>query len=103
DRWYPVSAPQPCSVPMAVPTIVSENNMDIYPNPANNQITITSDKHNITGVEIYNMLGERVYASLNLPHILATTIAIAPLNNGVYLLKIATGDNATSRKLVIQK
>ncbi|HSY77622.1 MAG TPA: T9SS type A sorting domain-containing protein, partial [Bacteroidia bacterium] len=103
DRWYPISAPEPCSVPLAVPTVVSENTLGVYPNPANNLVTITSDNHNITGMEIYNILGERVHSSLNLPNMATTTLDVSSLNNGVYLLKIYTGSTAMSKKLIIQK
>jgi len=70
----------------------------IYPNPASNQLTIISPLEEITQIEIYNLLGQKVAAYTPLES-LSETINISSLNAGVYLLKI----NATITKKVLIK
>lgn len=79
----------------------SENNISnlkIYPNPANTQVTITSDSFATKTVEIYNILGKKVLSTKanNEP------INVSNLNKGVYVIKITEEDKTASRKLVIE-
>lgn len=103
DRWFPVMAQNPCSPTLGTPAITAENNISIYPNPVNTQLTITSDKPTITGVEIYNMLGERVYNALISSNTLTTDIDVSSQPNGVYLLRLITGNSIENKKFIIQK
>jgi choice-of-anchor B domain-containing protein len=70
----------------------------LYPNPSENDITITSVDSPISTVEIYNVLGQRVL-NRNFSENLSEKIDISGLNSGLYLVKI----NATTIKRLIVK
>ncbi len=74
----------------------------VYPNPAKDRFTITSKNiANIKGVEIYNILGKRVYQSL----LSGSNLVVESANfkSGVYLVKALTADNKVFHtKLVIK-
>ena len=70
----------------------------IYPNPAENNITIKSENEPITIVEIYNVLGQRVL-NLDFSERLSENINISSLHSGLYLVKI----NANTTKRLIVK
>jgi len=103
DRWYPIVPPEACNIPLAVPAIVAENDkVTLYPNPANNLLIITSDEENITNVEIYNTLGERVYnSSPSNTHTINLNVSSQP--NGVYLVRLIMSNDIITKKFIIQK
>ncbi|MHC1707330.1 MAG: T9SS type A sorting domain-containing protein [Bacteroidales bacterium] len=68
----------------------SDNNVSVYPNPAENILNITSNT-TISKVAIYNVSGTQVKESLNEFH----QINVSDLANGVYLLRI-TDINGTT-------
>jgi hypothetical protein len=83
------------SVASAVATLATEsfeisgtNNINIYPNPTNNQFTIEGNKEEIHGVKIYNILGLEVK-----PRNILTNesqklkLDISNLSKGLYLIK----------------
>ena len=78
----------------------SLNEVNTYPNPSSGQFTIHSPHTTNYGLEIYNVLGERVFqktvnrkdepVNLNVP-------------NGIYFLHITSKEGATMRKVIISK
>lgn len=76
-----------------------ESNINIYPNPANDQITI--DFGNLDNVEdwnikIINILGQEV-----LSHPMNTDkINVSELSKGVYIIRISDGINLTDKKFI---
>jgi hypothetical protein len=74
----------------------SENELSIYPNPANSNVTI--DFPEKATLEIINMEGQ-VIKSINADGN-ATTIDISGLANGVYFLKAKTEKGIVVKKLV---
>ena len=78
----------------------------IYPNPAENTITIELsaelDNENIS-VEIYNYLGQKVIY-YNFAGDLLNTLDVSDLSNGIYIFKILVGNKIIAReKVVIEK
>lgn len=71
---------------------------DLYPNPTKEAfVTISSDKHSLMKVSVYDILGKQVIDKT----ITNNRLNISNLNTGVYILR-AQQDNAfTTRKLVI--
>ncbi|MFA6401397.1 MAG: sugar-binding protein [Salinivirgaceae bacterium] len=57
------------------------SNLTVYPNPANNQLTV--DMVNLASVEIYNLLGAKV-VSLQMSD---NRVDVSTLNSGVYVVK----------------
>ena len=78
----------------------------IYPNPAENTITIELsaelDNKNIS-VEIYNYLGQKIMF-YNFAGDLLNTLDVSDLSNGIYIFKILVGNKIIAReKVVIEK
>lgn len=81
------------------------NNVDVntlsyvYPNPAKDQVTLASS-FNMEKVEIFNMLGQKVYE--NTLNGNATTVNVADFNNGTYIVKIFTEAGLATKKIVVE-
>ncbi|MGJ8593192.1 MAG: T9SS type A sorting domain-containing protein [Aquaticitalea sp.] len=79
---------------------VSENQLSglkLYPNPANDFISIESNNALITSVEIFNILGKSVYSQNGLTD---NTLDISALSNGMYLLKITSDKGSITKKII---
>ncbi|PWH83592.1 T9SS C-terminal target domain-containing protein [Algibacter marinivivus] len=73
----------------------------IYPNPVNSQrpiINITSKRSLIKQIEIFDVLGKQVFATV----LSGRELNISNLRKGVYILKITENNISESRKLVIR-
>ncbi len=75
------------------------NNINIYPSPANNFVNIKA-KNTISNIRIYNYLGQQVIQANKNDNI--AKIDVSSLNSGVYFLKIETKGGTFVRKLIIQ-
>lgn len=73
-------------------------NIDIYPNPANNEIKVICTGE--TEIEIFSITGELVKTQNQV--INNTTIDISDLNSGIYLVKIKSGNSVVTKKLIKQ-
>ncbi|MEP1486966.1 MAG: T9SS type A sorting domain-containing protein [Algibacter sp.] len=89
-----------CSILSVEENILSEN-INFYPNPANENITITNNKKINAGIEIYNVLGKKV---LQTEHntIKEQTINLSSLKSGVYLVQITAEGNHITKRLIKQ-
>jgi len=80
---------------------VSNFDFAIMPNPASNQISIRGEFERNSVYELMNQLGQIVsggnVSSNN------TTVDIADLSSGIYLVKITSGGKTAVRKLVVTK
>ena len=75
--------------------------LSIYPNPVSNgrlYINITSKQGANKTVDIYNVLGKKIYSTL----LIGKELNIAQLTPGVYILKITENNISEARKLVIK-
>lgn len=75
--------------------------LSIYPNPVTegrNYINITTKKNFSKQIEIYNVLGKQIYASV----LTGKELNISGLNTGVYILKITENNISETRKLVVK-
>src|SRR5690606_28914241 len=70
------------------PEFISQNQTQIYPNPAKNEIHLTS-KSAIEKVEIFAMTGQKLITSET------ETIKISELNKGIYIVKIQLENGKT--------
>jgi len=80
--------------------VIGNGTFDIYPVPADQYLNIKSngpDKQ-ITGVGIYNILGELIYKSNAKP----SEIDITNIPSGVYFIQIETAENKITQQIVIQ-
>ena len=79
------------------------NQIDLYPNPARNNITITNiAKNSINTIEIINNKGNLIKTIKPNKHSVNIDLKENNLPKGLYLLKIYTNNNTTIKKLVIE-
>lgn len=75
----------------------SNANINLFPNPASNDITINSDKEFET-IEIYNPLSQLVY-SIKVNQTTSLQLNVSGLSNGIYFVKI---DNSIVKKVSVE-
>ena len=69
----------------------------IYPNPADNQITI--EAANIENVTIFNMMGQKVYESaVNTNNVV---LNMSDFNAGMYMINVKTAEYETSQRISV--
>lgn len=73
-------------------------NAVIFPNPSNNGIFAVSDELENTEVEIYNILGDKVYSNKQFQH----TIDLSDKAKGVYIIQFKMGTQSRSQKIIIE-
>lgn len=75
--------------------------LSVYPNPVSNGKTfiyITTKRSLTKNIEIYNVLGKKVFQTV----LSGKELNIAKLSSGVYMLKITENSIAETRKLIIK-
>ncbi|MBI3500579.1 MAG: T9SS type A sorting domain-containing protein [Bacteroidetes bacterium] len=96
-----------CPNTAAVNEIEEENNIAVYPNPANENFTIKSSAQ-ISSVEIVNVLGEKVYSTiepsnhLTIDSSTSLTINLSNQPQRIYFLQINTIEKIYTAKIIIQ-
>ena len=79
---------------------VTSSKTVLFPNPANDNITISS-QNNLQSVTIYNVLGAQVMQTSNL-NSKSTDVNISDLPSGVYLVKIEDDGNSEGLKRLVK-
>jgi len=79
------------------------NNLNSYPNPANDDITLDWKGFNgkVTGVQLFNILGQEVYHSETLTGT-NIRIAVSGFNAGNYTMRIVTDKGTFAKKIVVK-
>jgi hypothetical protein len=95
------------STSVSISELAGGATFSMYPNPANESITLNVSLENNTSValDITNMVGAKVYAEqvkLN-AGVNTKTINLQSLPNGIYTVSIVSGDVITTQRLVISK
>ena len=75
--------------------------ISILPNPAQNYLTI-SNRNVIHSIEIYSVLGNKVFGKTNL-NSLSETIDISHLPSGIYLLNTIDSEKRSATKKIIKR
>jgi hypothetical protein len=90
-----------CNNIAGIPDAVNTgNNINIFPNPANDEIQVISNQLSVNSIEVYNLLGERIYSSPITDNRSQVTINIADFSRGVYVLEIKTEKEVMMKKFV---
>lgn len=74
---------------------MEQSNVTVYPNPASNNITVTTGSDEKVLVEMFNLVGQKVYSENVIGN---TTINVSNMKAGVYMLRI----NNTTKKVVVK-
>lgn len=80
-------------------SIEKDNNVNIYPNPAKNDINLSSS-FMIKDIEIYDIMGKRVYQTDVKDY--SKIINVSTFNKGLYIAKINTEQGLISKKFVVE-
>ncbi|MEO8087705.1 MAG: T9SS type A sorting domain-containing protein [Bacteroidota bacterium] len=79
---------------------VNENGFSIFPNPSSGEFAVKSSQLGEKTVEIYNVLGEKMYSEpLNSR---ASCIVHCALPSGIYFVKVSGEKGSAARKLVVE-
>jgi hypothetical protein len=76
--------------------------INIFPNPGNGIFTISGLKLGILSVDIFNLLGDKVYSNIKRANQINYNIDIAGSPKGVYLVKIYNDKDVYTQKIVIE-
>jgi hypothetical protein len=81
------------------------NGVSIYPNPANDNLNISNDfpDNKSLDIEIFNSLSQKVYNFETTGDNKEIIINVKDFENGVYIIRLKSGDNARSGKVIISK
>lgn len=74
--------------------------LNVYPNPAKTQVTVTSSS-SIDRIEVTNILGQEVYENATVGAN-QTTINVADLQNGAYFVRVYSENCVITRKLIVK-
>ena len=75
--------------------ISQKSEFTIYPNPTNENITISVNNHNGNiNTEVYDIIGNRIQTTNK------TNISLSDYANGIYILKVAYGDRVEQLKVI---
>ncbi len=90
-----------------IPSISDAELFSIYPNPAGNVLTVVIANPDLIGMkqslalDIYNVLGEKVYTQLTTPNSqLQTVIDVSSLPAGLYFLQLKTENGIDTKRFV---
>ncbi len=87
----------------AEPNSVNENllnaKINVFPNPAQDQLTIQHELNETVAVTIYSLAGTEVARTKVHNNV---TLSVSTLPAGYYLLKISTNNGSITKKLIIQ-
>jgi agmatine/peptidylarginine deiminase len=79
--------------------IIAEKEIQIFPNPAKDKLHINSKRNNqIKSITITNLMGKTLINKTNLKN--NETIDLTNIEPGYYIVKINTGKNSISRKIL---
>lgn len=85
----------------AISNEMSSATISVYPNPANDIVTISSSDIALNNVEMTDLNG-RVVKNLNLGGVSNSEISISDLATGIYLLKINSNNDTITKKLIVE-
>jgi len=86
--------------PMGIPlTDGTHNSFSLFPNPATNQFTVSSEQNQPGELEVYNMVGEKIYSTAFSERI---TINCEHFPGGLYFIKLLSENGSSTQKLLIR-
>jgi hypothetical protein len=79
---------------------LSNKNIIIFPNPATDEIQVTGEQSAVNDIQIYNVLGAKIYTSLITDNLSPITINISAFPSSMYFMEIKTEKSVTVKKFV---
>lgn len=81
---------------------ISEEELVVYPNPSSGKFQVASHKSQVSSVEIFNVLGEKIYEAFPKEKSAVAISLPLELGQGIYFLKTIIGGKHFTRKIIIQ-
>lgn len=78
-----------------------EASVTVYPNPTNNNTIYISSKTSLNDVIVYNVNGQIVQEIKNPNTISTDTYQVTDLNSGFYMMKLASDNGSTTKKIIV--
>lgn len=72
--------------------------LEIYPNPAQNQVTINTGVQGNKDVVVYDITGKKVMAA----NMKSNKLDVNTLNAGIYIIEVTQNGNSNTQKLIIK-
>lgn len=88
--------------PAAITAVHPDRKINIYPNPANNEVTVSVPAGNYT-FELADMTGKVILRKSGNTRESKVTVALPVLSTGVYLATVATNEQTFTDKLIINQ
>jgi len=89
-----------CDFGVKVDEIQFENKIQVYPNPANNRVSIDCNLTHKADLQLYNVIGNLVIQyTLNTGK---NDVDISSLSKGMYLIRISSADGEFQKKLIVE-
>jgi len=91
---------------LQVEAITAEKERDgivVYPNPVENELTIFTNSHEIFGITVFGVNGQRVYKQTVENALLEHTIDLSYLSKGMYVLRLFMKDDSEEKLFKIIK
>jgi hypothetical protein len=85
--------------PTSVTEIMQGNLISIYPNPSAGIFTVKTDNENIDRIEIFNMLGEKVFDAEIINS--QGEIDLSDQANGIYFIRMKTKTKTFTQKIIV--
>jgi len=81
-----------------------DETVNVYPNPASNQINITGITGNDITIQLVNSVGQMIYSKQNiaLAGDATETIELSDISSGIYIVMIQNGEKMYRQKLIIE-
>jgi len=76
-----------------------KNLFNVYPNPANNEITVSSTE-NLGKITIYDITGKVMFTSTNITN--NTAVNVSTFSRGVYMLEVLTDNKTSVKRLILE-
>ena len=93
---------QTCVPGLGVNELVLNDDISVYPNPADGQFTVESSEFRVQSLEIYNVFGEKVYSTTMNEERLIINFSAQP--SGMYFMKCTSDENKIFvTKILIEK
>ena len=78
---------------------LEKNNLTVYPNPATNHFTVNTGNDEKASIQLFNIVGQQVYSETFTG---STTVNVANLHSGVYMLKVNQNGKVNTTKVVVK-
>lgn len=78
------------------------DSISIYPNPADDYLTISNNNTGIETIQLYSVLGNNIFEKTDI-NSLSESINISNLPSGIYLLKVIDSEKRNATKRIIKR